>query len=157
MSDGDYHLFPLDIEVEALNDRLLQVIQGVAPTAATSTPSSLQPLVLSGEHVPKNLSGIPMKPNPTELNASVQTLTLNEGLYLFSVRSASPTRMAGNDAMVLPAVHVTPCPGGPSSHVEFLSGGGENDRWLFDRGHLLVVKITSHLASFSLLRSARRT
>ncbi len=90
-----------------------------------------------------------MKPTagePTQeegLSASVQVLPLPAGLYLFSVKAASPLaeRVAGK--LHLPAMHVGLGPGVGAEQVEFIAGPGTAGAWLFAQGDVLVAKVNS--------------
>ena len=90
-----------------------------------------------------------MKPTagePTQeegLSASVQVLPLPAGLYLFSVKAASPLteRVAGK--LHLPAMHVGLGPGVGADQVEFIAGPGTAGAWLFAQGDVLVAKVNS--------------
>jgi GT2 family glycosyltransferase len=75
------------------------------------------------------------------LSASVQVLPLPPGLYLFSVRAATPIIAAATGQLSLPAVHVGLGPGARTEEVEFVAGPSTHGGWLFAKGDLLVAKI----------------
>jgi len=83
------------------------------------------------------------KPAENGLSASVQVLDLNEGVYYFSVRTASPMPMVGAGNMTLPAVHVGLGPGTAQNQVEFLPGPRTHGNWLFSAGDSLIAKINA--------------
>ena len=76
-----------------------------------------------------------------ELTAAVQVLPLPNGLYLFSVKAATPNIAAVTGALSLPAVHVGLGPGAPMDSVEFVAGPSTHGGWLFAKGDLLVTKV----------------
>jgi hypothetical protein len=75
------------------------------------------------------------------VGASVQVLPLPPGLYLFSVKAATPVVAAATGQLSLPAVHVGVGPGVRSEEVEFVAGPSTHGGWLFATGDLLVTKI----------------
>jgi hypothetical protein len=81
------------------------------------------------------------------LSASVQALTLAQGLHLVCVTSASPQRLGGEAELILPAVHVDAGSGVPAGQVEFLTGPRNNGNWLFETRDMLVVKVLSSEAT----------
>ena len=87
------------------------------------------------------------------LSASVQVLPLPPGLYLFSVKSASPPPVSGYQ-ISLPALHVGLGPGVRSDQVEFIAGPSTHGAWLFSAGDLLVTKINGTGATL-ILNSVR--
>ena len=77
------------------------------------------------------------------MSASVQVLPLPPGLYLFSVKAATPTRIPAAGELSLPAVHVSLGPGVRSDQVEFIAGPSTHGAWLFAQGDLLVAKVNA--------------
>ena len=75
------------------------------------------------------------------LSASVQVLPLPSGLYLFSVKAATPVVAGATGDLSLPAVHVGLGPGVPTEAVEFVGGPSTHGGWLFAKGDLLVTKV----------------
>lgn len=83
------------------------------------------------------------------MSASVQLLPLPSGLYLFSVKSATPVTAAVTAPTIaksagqlsLPAVHVGLGPGVRPEQVEFIAGPSTHGAWLFAQGDLLVTRI----------------
>jgi hypothetical protein len=71
----------------------------------------------------------------------VQVLPLPAGLYLFSVKAATPIAASVAGQLSLPAVHVGLGPGVRSELVEFIAGPSTHGAWLFAPGDLLVTKI----------------
>ena len=101
---------------------------------------------------PENITTQPM--HEEGLSASVQVLPLPPGLYLFSVKAASPAPPRTNGQLSLPAVHVGLGPGVQSEQVEFIAGPSTHGAWLFAQGDLLVTKIKG--AGATLIMSSLR-
>jgi len=122
-------LLPLDSDARQINDRILRVARG------------------SGVGDPKELLNMndPKAQAATQdlegLSASVQVLPLPVGLYLFSVRAATPTVAEASAGLSLPAIHVGLGPGVRTEQVEFVAGPGTNGTWLFAQGDMLVAKV----------------
>jgi GT2 family glycosyltransferase len=124
---GARTLLPLDLDAARINERLLEI----------------------GKVGYRNLTSgtIPMKLPDNELqhddglSASLQVLPLLPGLYLFSVKSATPAADRARGSLRLPAMHVGLGPGVSSTHVEFVAGPSTEGAWLFARGDVLVAKI----------------
>src|SRR5438045_6232046 len=76
-----------------------------------------------------------------ELTASVRALALPKGLYVFSVKSADPERVAELGGLMLPAMHIGVGPSVPARAIEFLSGRDERSPWLYAPGDTLVAKV----------------
>jgi len=76
-----------------------------------------------------------------QLTASVQVIVLPKGLYVFSVKSADPERVAELSDVMLPAMHVGVGPNVPTHGIEFLSGRDDGATWLFAPGDMLIAKI----------------
>ncbi|MFO0996669.1 MAG: glycosyltransferase [Alphaproteobacteria bacterium] len=77
------------------------------------------------------------------LMASVRLIALPKGLYLFSVRAASPSQVAAAQNLTLPAVHVGLGPNAAAGQIEFLPGPNTRGTWLCERGSTLVANITA--------------
>jgi hypothetical protein len=92
-----------------------------------------------------------MDQNNGALTASAQNLTLNKGLYLISIKSASPRRVGDDAEFYIPAIHVGPAPGAPAGQMEILSGPRNNGHWLFEDRDMVVVKISSGPANVLLM------
>jgi hypothetical protein len=88
---------------------------------------------------------------PTDLNASVQLITLPVGIYAFTVTGGGA---ASGNGLVLPALHVAPAPLRSRSTIEFLEGPSTVDRWLTRPGDVVTVKISTDDATL-LLTSVR--
>jgi hypothetical protein len=90
----------------------------------------------------------------SDLTASIQILTLNKGLYLISVKAASPRRVGDDAEMFLPAIHVGAGPGATSGQIEIMPGPRNESAWLFEAKDMLVAKVVSGPANL-LLTSLR--
>lgn len=96
-------------------------------------------------------------PSQSLLAATVEAITLNQGLYLFYVRSATPVReSAGSENVTLPAVQVGLAPGNTVENVQFISGPQTRGDWLCEPGNMIVAKITGAPATL-LITSIRKT
>ena len=91
----------------------------------------------------------------SELAASVQVLTLPEGMYAFTVKGGAAATMP-SEGLVLPALQVAAAPAKSSGTVEFLAGPGTYDRWLARNGDVVTAKISGGSAAL-LLTSVRST
>jgi len=156
-------LLPLELEPRQINDRLLQLAHTAQRTAVMASRTVQTPLAhppddakmsatQSGEMImAKSSDG---KPAPAVhedgLSASVQVLPLPAGLYLFSVKAASPITARARGQLSLPAVHVGLGPGVGSEQVEFIAGPSTHGAWLFAQGDLLVTKINGSGATLIL-------
>jgi GT2 family glycosyltransferase len=142
---GGHMLLPLDLAAAQINGRLLEFATSGNPARyfQTSRPDSSAVTRLR-----KKTGTTSMKPSGNDLqhdeglSASLQVLPLLPGLYLFSVKSATPTADRGRGSLRLPAMHVGLGPGVPSEHVEFVAGPGTEGAWLFARGDVLVAKVS---------------
>lgn len=83
------------------------------------------------------------------LNASIQILPLQAGLYLFSVKVA-PAASAASGILRVPAIHVGLGPGVGSGQVEFIAGPSTDGSWLFAREDCLIAKVTGQGATLVL-------
>lgn len=162
-TDAKDMLFPLSLGPAALCDRLLLAFR--PPRAKDqnnfkslsgkngSSPQSLKPDILANApalpEAAKSSRTI-MAPTSTDPTASVSFLPLTQGLYLFSVRSNHPTS-SGGEQVSLPAMQVTPAPGTPAGHIEFMMGGSTVDGWLVGWHNQIVAKVTAPSAVISLL------
>ena len=151
-------LLPLGLEPRRINDHLLDVgspISGRSMTPFKRIPRvennskmrSQTPVRTVSEH---NVTPIDQRAPEGELTAAVQVLPLPSGLYLFSVKAATPSVAASTAALSLPAVHVGLGPGVPSDNVEFVAGPSTHGGWLFAKGDLLVTKIKGNGATLVL-------
>lgn len=95
------------------------------------------------------------RPLTAELAASVQVLTLPEGIYAFSVKGGAATTTL-SEGLALPALQVAAAPAKSSGTVEFLAGPGTYDRWLARSGDVVTAKISGGSAAL-LLTSVRST
>ncbi len=148
-------LMPLELEPRNINDRLLQLARHRRSPNPSASPSVQTPLApprdptnmgatQHGEKIMKNASNGKPAQEVTEegLSASVQVLPLPPGLYLFSVKAASPVIAKSTGLLSLPAVHVGLGPGVRSDQVEFIAGPSTEGAWLFAQGDLLVTKVS---------------
>ena len=149
-------LLPLETKPRRLNEHLLK-LAGVAELPRVAASSSAQTMLSrerdnphtaatdSGETtMPKTSDGKPTHDVQEEgMSASVQVLPLPAGLYLFSVKAASPVTARATAQLSLPAVHVGLGPGVRPEQVEFVAGPSTHGAWLFAQGDLLVTKINS--------------
>jgi len=87
-------------------------------------------------------------------SASVQVVTVPVGLYAFRVRAGAPTRAAGPEGLLLPAMKVGLVPGQPADVVKYLPAPGTDGNWLCEPGHTVVAQVSDRPASF-LLTSLR--
>ena len=162
-------LLPLGLEPHRINDRLLQLAAGNRFSDDEAAGSVQSPLARerddakmggthSGEmHMSNTSNGKPAREVQEQeegLSASVQLLPLPAGLYLFSVKAASPVTVRDAGQLTLPAVHVGLGPGVRSEQVEFIAGPSSHGAWLFTPGDVLVTKISGS-GSTLLLTSVR--
>lgn len=151
---GGGTLVPLGLPPREINDRFLQLVGPAQLPKAT--PSRFVQSQLSGRRNDANMKAkqsgkILMNRNFEEkpaqaaqeeaMSASVQVLPLPSGLYLFSVKAASPSSSRAHGELSLPAVHVGLGPGVRSDQVEFIAGPSTHGAWLFSQGDLLVTKV----------------
>jgi hypothetical protein len=78
------------------------------------------------------------------ITASVETLTLPKGLYLFSVRGGAAATPAGG--LILPAMQIGAGPGAPAGSLEILSAPETSGAWLCRPGDKLVAKVVQAAA-----------
>ena len=97
-----------------------------------------------GEILNQNVTG------QAALTASVRPLTVPEGLYLFYVRVATPTRSPQAENLMLPALHVGLGPGITSNRAEFIPGPRANGTWLYEPGSILIARISDGPATLLL-------
>jgi len=100
-------------------------------------------------------TAVPQQEHSTasDLTASVEVLTLPEGIYAFTVRGGAVSEGTSN-GLILPALQVTAAPAKSAGTVEFLAGPGTYDRWLARSGDVVTAKISGGSASL-LLTSVR--
>jgi len=158
---------PLQLPPRQINDRLLQLVNGSQPDAVSASRSDQTPLARpiddakirlpsTAENSMNRLSpgksaqeASAQQAQDEAMSASVQLLPLPSGLYLFSVKAATPVTapMTGPLAakvvgpLSLPAVHVGLGPGVRAEQVEFIAGPSTHGAWLFAQGDLLVTRI----------------
>jgi GT2 family glycosyltransferase len=156
-------LLPLTLEPARINDLLLEVGQRAANPAACATDrvqTQMSP-VLDGAKMAPTQSGEPTVKKTLDgkteqttqadgVGASVQVLPLPPGLYLFSVKAATPAVAAATGQLSLPAVHVGLAPGVRTEEVEFVAGPSTHGGWLFAKADLLVTKVNGSGATLVL-------
>jgi GT2 family glycosyltransferase len=153
---------PLQLPPRQINDRLLQLVEGSQRDSAPASRSDQTPLARPVDDVkirlPSTTENTMKRPatgksaeevQEEAMSASVQLLPLPSGLYLFSVKSATPVTAAVTAPLAakapgqlsLPAVHVGLGPGVRAEQVEFIAGPSTHGAWLFAQGDLLVTRI----------------
>jgi GT2 family glycosyltransferase len=144
---------PLTTAPARINDLFLAMSQGQVHPAELQTEGTETQMSYafddakmqgkqSGEpNVNKTSDGKPEQSTQEGLSASVQVLPLPPGLYLFSVKAATPAVAAATGQLSLPAVHVGLGPGVVTDDVEFVAGPSTHGGWLFAKGDLLVAKV----------------
>jgi GT2 family glycosyltransferase len=156
-------LLPLTFEPARINDLLLEVAEQTANPAAFATDgvqTQMSPAFV-GAKMAQTRSGEPtVKKTPDGkveqttqqdgVGASVQVLPLPPGLYLFSVKAATPVVAAATGQLSLPAVHVGLAPGVRTEEVEFVAGPSTHGGWLFAKEDLLVTKVNGSGATLVL-------
>ena len=152
---GQGTLLPLDLSARQVNDRLL----GRSADHGNTLPYVQTPQLIERDDAKMNTSrGLTTMMNPSTsqlkqeegLSASVQILPLPMGLYLFSVKAATPPPERAVGQLQLPAMHVGLGPGVRSEHVEFIAGPGTDGAWLFSQGDVLVAKVNGSGATLIL-------
>jgi GT2 family glycosyltransferase/glycosyltransferase involved in cell wall biosynthesis len=139
-------LLPLATSAERINAELLRI-------GAAERPGDEVPM-----HDAKPTDATPVSPltetaDPSaQLSATVQLLTLPEGLYAFTVQGSGATDAAM--ALRLPALQVGLAPRRSAGTVEFLCGPKTMDHWLTAGGDVVTVRIAGGEASL-LLTSVR--
>jgi len=163
-SPAMYRLLPLGTDAAALNDQLIQYQADLAAIydariaiEQTAVPQSLptgSEIAFSGDAVIledivniHRFIAVQTPPQPVALTASVEALALEQGLYLFAVRRAAPTRIGGEQGVVLPALHVGPAPGVPAGHVSMLTSPGTSGAWLYHPNDVFVVRVAAAAAT----------
>jgi GT2 family glycosyltransferase/glycosyltransferase involved in cell wall biosynthesis len=150
-ASGSGVLLPLDTPAEQINAELLRIAAAERPSDAKPRPSDEKP---TEDATPMDTNPGPETADPSaQLSATVQLLTLPEGLYAFTIQSGgadAPT------ALRLPALQVGLAPLRSAGTVEFLCGPKTVDRWLTAEGDVVTVRIAGGEASL-LLTSVRST
>jgi glycosyltransferase involved in cell wall biosynthesis len=138
-------LLPIDSEAAAVNNAILSIAGRQNRTReANSDLEFLQDPPIDEVRDAVGETGRRVGELMTEasigLTATVQLLTLNKGLYRFSVQSATPSRPVDDSDVILPAVHVAVAPGTPAQNAEFMNGLRGEGSWLYDQTDVLIVK-----------------
>jgi GT2 family glycosyltransferase len=150
-------LVPLELTPRRINDRLLELVAARPHNLATQRSVQSQSsrkldqanmMVTLPDDLKMNKTADTKLKQESQatLSASVQLLPLPAGLYLFSVKAASPTHSKINGQLgqlSLPAVHVGLGPGVRTEEVEFIAGPSTHGAWLFAHGDLLVTKVNA--------------
>jgi GT2 family glycosyltransferase/glycosyltransferase involved in cell wall biosynthesis len=135
-------LLPLDLPPGQINDRLLGGASndhGFWPVPPTTI--NMQSERTERTEMIEKFNGETLQPAEDGLGASVQILPLPAGLYLFSVKAATPFRVTSAGYLTLPAVHVGLGPGARPDQVEFVAGPTTQGAWLFAVGDQLVARV----------------
>ena len=141
---GSHTLLPLDLDARQINNRLMQIgaHRNAVPYVQTSRPDYRDVTNIEGNRGTKSMNPPADGPAQDEgLSASLQVLPLLPGLYLFSVKSATPAVDRGSGILRLPAMHVGLGPGVRTEQVEFVAGPSSEGAWLFARGDVLVARV----------------
>jgi GT2 family glycosyltransferase/glycosyltransferase involved in cell wall biosynthesis len=125
-------LLPLNAQAPAINDFLLGQARTADRPASLANPDPKVDELLMQQ--PKDPSG---------LSATVQLLPLPAGLYLFSVESGRPGRIAGTGSLTVPALHVGTGPGVSAQQAQFMPRDEHSGGWLFAPGDFLVVRLSA--------------
>jgi glycosyltransferase involved in cell wall biosynthesis len=135
---------PVTTDAAQLNDLLLAEAADVASSGIKKGSTKLA----------QSDPSAPELPTTEQPSASVQAVTIAEGLYAFRVRAGAPARSAGPDGLLLPAINVGIAPGQPANIIEFMPGPRTEGNWLCEPGHALVARVSRQPATF-LLTSLR--
>ena len=140
---------PLSTDSASLNDAMLAIaeddkIRGDAPDALTA-PSSERSTPLENQSA---------EPNSQTLSAEAHPITVGPGLYLFRVRSSTPTAPPRTAGLALPAVNLTVVANGFTGNVEFMSAPGGKGSWLCQPSDIIVARVAEQAATL-LLTSLR--
>jgi hypothetical protein len=90
---------------------------------------------------PKKAAAVTPQLSAVALRSDVQALPISAGLYLFAVKSATPSLVAETGNLLFPALHVSPGPGCPENAVEFVGSPNSIGTWLYKTDDKLVVKV----------------
>jgi hypothetical protein len=75
-----------------------------------------------------------------KINAFIETLSLDKGVYLFSVRSERRTPFGTASDLRLPALHVGAAPGVAEDQLTIMSGPQTVGNWLCEEADMIVVQ-----------------
>jgi GT2 family glycosyltransferase/glycosyltransferase involved in cell wall biosynthesis len=141
-------LLPLDMEPGHINDQFLDFAAKLRKPDHRLTPNGTLALSNLVNKTPDRDSAL----SDEALSASVQVLSLQAGLYQFSVTAAAATteRLQDKYQFRVPAMHVGLGPGVRSDQVEFITGPATDGAWLFAQEDLLVIKLSGTSATFIL-------
>jgi GT2 family glycosyltransferase/glycosyltransferase involved in cell wall biosynthesis len=134
-------LLPLVSTAAEINDALLHFMGELFPSEK-QMGAAIEPSTASAEQTSEQ-----------ELSASVQVLSLPEGIYSFSVQG-TPTQELQAEQLALPALQVGLAPAKSEGSVEFLTKATSLDRWLVYDSDMIILKISGGNASL-LLTSLR--
>ena len=124
-----------------INDSLLSFMEELS-TSEKQMEAAMEQCAASAAQAPEQ-----------ELGASVQALSLPEGIYSFSVQGG-PTRPLEAEQLALPALQVGVAPAKNPGNVEFLTKATALDGWLVYETDMIILKISGGNASL-LLTSLR--
>ena len=140
-------LLPLNTPPADINDALLRVAGDrttlAAPAGFSETIAMIPPnghtVSVDNPTAPDAADDNRDASSAPELAATVEVLTLPEGIYAFTVQSGGS---APTTDLVLPALQVSPAPVRSAGVVEFLRGPTTMDRWLTGIGDVVTVRVT---------------
>ncbi|HUZ72340.1 MAG TPA: glycosyltransferase [Stellaceae bacterium] len=137
---GQGILIPSMSDPARLNERLL---------SAAATQHETGPTVQEREPM-RTERPSPSQTMPPAITGSVEVVTLQKGLYHFSVRAGSPQQVTGAGNLIVPAVHVGVGPGLAQDAVKIVPRTRANGPWLFAAGNSIMVKVSAAAASLVL-------
>jgi GT2 family glycosyltransferase len=147
-SAGRGKVVPLSTDPASLNDVMLALVQEGEPGSDGPEAPTIPPPDPSVAKDPVSEIG------DQSLSAAAQPLTVGPGLYLFRVRSGTPTTSAGRTDIPLPAVNLTVVPDGSPGNVEFMSAPSGSGTWLRNPSDMVVARVADGVATL-LLTSLR--
>lgn len=139
-------LLPPDTPADVINDIMIQRATGTGPETAATPAASTEEINMQSNVAAQT------EPDPSEISATVQLMTLPVGVYAFTVTDGGAPR---SNHLALPAIQVTPAPMRSEGTIEFLGGPATVDRWLTRRGDVVLAKISQ--SSVALLLTSLRS
>jgi GT2 family glycosyltransferase/glycosyltransferase involved in cell wall biosynthesis len=145
---GHGKVVPLSTDPASLNDVMLAMVdEGEPGSDGAEAPTILSPDPSVARDPVSEIGN-------QSLSAAVQPLTVGPGLYLFRVRSVTPTTSAGRTDIPLPAVNLTVVPDGSPGNVEFMSAPSGSGTWLRNPSDMVVARVADGVTTL-LLTSLR--
>ena len=89
------------------------------------------------------------------LNPTAQAVTFFPGLYLFTVRAATPLQIPDAGGLLFPALLVAAGPGQAPGSIEFVGNPAAVSVWLFNVGDSAVIRVSGRDGATLLLNSIR--